>query len=131
MNLNEMRALIEQIEYKPGWSILFALDKKSGGRPYIQVCGRTQDSRYMNDPTLVNWRGAKAYLSEHMCVNEIVEEAFHLLQRAEIHELKEWFRFDGEVIHSPHQDPRELAVFMYRNPRAINVRENAMSMKEL
>lgn len=125
-----MQALIEQITYKPGWSLLFALDKKFGGRPYIQVCGRTQDSRYPNDPTLVNWRGAKSYLSEHMCVNEIVQEAFTLFERAEIHELKEWFRFNGEVIHSPHQDPRELARFMAQNPLAINIRENAMSMEE-
>jgi hypothetical protein len=123
---DEFEDIIEAITYKPGWYFRTGLEED---RMWVQV-GVTEEAEISFDPIAgkkVPWRGAKHFLSKHMCRNEVVSTVFHAIERAEMHEAREWFRYKGSSIFNPHLDPDALAVFAKRLVN-FNVRENAMSM---
>jgi hypothetical protein len=120
--------LISQITYKPGWYFRTGIE---GDRMWFQV-GVTEEAEISFDPIAgkkVAWRGAKHWLSEHMCRNEIVSLVFHAIERAEMHEVREWFRYKKRAIFNPHLDPDALAELASK-ARNFNTRENAMTMEE-
>lgn len=125
---HEFEAIIAAITYKPGWYIRTGLEDT---RMWLQV-GVTEEAEIAFDPIegkKVPWRGAKHYLSEHMCRNEVVSLVFHAIERAEMHEVREWFRYKGRSIFNPHLDPDRLAEFASKKIN-FNVRKDAMTMKE-
>jgi hypothetical protein len=120
--------IIDSITYKPGWYIRTGVEE---GRMWLQV-GVTEEAEISFDLVAgkkMPWCGAKHFLSEHMCRNEIVSTAFHAIERAELHELREWFRYRGTSIFNPHLDPDAL-VEVARYAKNFNTRENAMTMQE-
>lgn len=122
------KQIIEQITYKPGWYFRTGVEDD---RMWVQV-GVTTDAEISYDvieKKRVGWRGAKHWLSEHMCRNEIVSTVHHAIERAEMHELNEWFRYKGRAIHNPHLDP-DVLVEVASKKSSFNTRENAMSMEE-
>lgn len=122
----EFGMLIASITYKPGWYFRAGVE---GTRMWYQV-GVTKEAEISFDPiegTKVPWRGAKHYLSEHMCRNEIVTGVKHAIDRAEMHEVNEWFRYKGKSIYNPHLDPDSL-VEVAKYAKNFNTRENAMTM---
>lgn len=124
----EFGLLIGRITYKPGWYFRSGIEE---GRMWFQV-GVTEEAEISFDPIAgkkVPWRGAKHYLSPHMCRNEIVTGVKHAIDRAEMHEVNEWFRYKGKPIYNPHLDPDAL-VEVARWARNFNTRENAMTMDE-
>jgi hypothetical protein len=127
MNLPEMKALVEQCSYKPGWYIKF------GGhdRPFIQVCVDACTEAALSPFTGMReaWKGGKRYLSEHMCRQEVVSAVFGAIKDAEEHEMREWFKYKGRAIFNPHIDPDALASLVAKKAN-LNLRENAMSMDE-
>lgn len=126
MNYAEIKTIIELITYKPGWSIILGQDS-SGGRPYIQIGAATPDS---TDPSnVVPWKSAKHYLSPFMCRQEVVGTVYHAIERAELHEMNEFFRYKGASIYNPHLDPDALAE-LARHRSAFNMRVDSMSMQE-
>lgn len=129
MNFEEMKAIVDMVTYKPGWRILLDLDKEDGGRPYLQVeVDETTEAAmdaHKRDGSRVGWRGGKRYLSKHMCEQEIVGACFGVIHDAEMHELREWFRFDNASIYNPHINPFVL-VPLAKKASSFNVRKNAM-----
>jgi len=126
---DEFSAIIAEITYKPGWYFRVGYDDYT--RMWIQV-GVTEEAEISFDPIegkKVTWRGAKHFLSEHMCRNEIVSTVFHAIERAEMHEVKEWFRYKKRAIFNPHLDPDALASLAGKAIN-FNTRENAMTMEE-
>ena len=124
----EFLSILAEIEYKPGWYLRAGIEP---GRMWIQV-GVTKEAEISFDRQAgkkVPWRGAKHYLSPHMCRNEIVSMAYHAFERAELHEVKEWFRYRGKSIYNPHLDPDAL-VEVAKWKKNFNTRENAMTMEE-
>ncbi len=129
----EFEGIISRIEYKPGWYFRTGVE---GSRMWFQV-GVTDEAEISFDPIegkKVPWRGAKHYLSPHMCRNEIVSLVFHAIERAEMHEVKEWFRYAPEgkkprAIFNPHLDPDALAALASKAAN-FDTRENAMTMDE-
>lgn len=120
--------IIDQITYKPGWYFRTGVEE---GRMWVQV-GVTEEAEISFDPIAgkkVPWRGAKHFLSEHMCRNEIVSTVFHAIERAEMHEVREWFRYKKRAIFNPHLDPDALAELASK-AKNFNTRENAMTMEE-
>ena len=75
------------------------------------------------------WKSGKTYLSTYMCRQEIVSAVYGAIERAELHEVREWFRYDGVSIFNPHLDPDVLAAIA-RKKSSFNVRQNAMTMVE-
>jgi len=124
----EFGAIIGQITYKPGWYFRVGID---GDRMWVQI-GVTEEAEISFDPIAGKknpWRGGKHYLSPHMCRQEVVGIVFHALERAEMHELKEWFRYKGRSIYNPHLDPDKLVELAAKIDN-FNVRENVMTMEE-
>jgi hypothetical protein len=124
----EFQSKLDEISYKPGWYIRTGIEP---GRMWVQV-GVTEDAEISFDPIegkKVPWRGVKLYLSQHMCRQEIVSLVYHAIERAELHEVKEWFRYKSRSIYNPHLDPDVLAE-VAKWAKNFNVRENAMTMDE-
>lgn len=120
--------IIDQITYKQGWYFRTGIEDN---RMWVQV-GVTENAEISYDPIegkRVAWRGAKHYLSLHMCRNEIVGIVFHAIERAEMHEVREWFRYKRRAIFNPHLDPDAL-VELASKAANFNTRENAMTMEE-
>jgi len=130
MTIDEMEALILDCEYKPGWVIGFS---NEGDRPYIQLMITVLSDASLDsakrDGTRTPWKSGKRYLSLHMCRQEIVGAVFGLIKDAEMHEIHEWFRFEGASIYNPHLDPVVLAR-VARQKSSFNVRQNPMNMEE-
>jgi hypothetical protein len=124
----EFGAIIGQITYKPGWYFRVGIE---GERMWVQI-GVTAEADISFDPIEGKknpWRGAKHYLSQHMCRQEIVSTVHHAIERAELHEVNEWFRYKKRAIYNPHLDPDKLADFAAKWDN-FNVRENTMTMEE-
>lgn len=120
--------IIAEITYKPGWYFRVGFD---ANRLWFQV-GVTEEAEISFDPIAgkkVPWRGAKHYMSPHMCRNEIVSMVHHAIERAELHEVNEWFRYKGASIFNPHLDPDAL-VEVARFLKNFDTRDNAMTMEE-
>ena len=64
-----------------------------------------------------------------MCRQEIVAAVYGAIEKAELHEIREFFRYKGASIFNPHLDPDVLAE-VAKKKSSFNVRENAMSMIE-
>lgn len=124
----EFAKILGQITYKPGWYFRNGIED---GRMWVQV-GVTEEAEIAFDPIAgekVPWRGAKHYLSPHMCRQEIVSTVLHAIERAEMHEVHEWFRYKGRSIYNPHLDPDALVV-VAKFARNFNTRDNAMTMSD-
>jgi hypothetical protein len=128
----EMREIVEAISYKPGWTIVFA-DPGKGKRPYVQLeVDEASDASldaHKRDGIRTPWRSGKRYLSQYMCNQEIVGAVFGAIHDAEMHELREWFRFRGASIYNPHLNP-EVLVPVARKASSFVTRVNAMSVEE-
>ena len=126
----EFRGIVDAITYKPGWSFLLGRD---GERWFLQASVSTE-SDLTADPTRrtadrTPWKSGKRYLSPFMCRQEVVGVVFSLIQDAEMHEVREWFRYRGASIFNPHLDPDVLAQVAGRRA-SFCVRADAMGMAE-
>lgn len=120
----EMIDLVDAITYKPSWCINAIMDLD--GELYVQVEATTLDSLTLEPST---WKGGKHYLSQWMCRQEIVGVVFSAIEKAELHEMREFFRYKGASIYNPHLDPDAL-VAVAKKACNFNVRDNAMTMTE-
>ncbi|QIG68290.1 hypothetical protein EVB57_013 [Rhizobium phage RHph_Y1_20] len=131
LTIGQIEELVGSCSYKPGWTVHLHGD---GDRPYIQIEVSVEAEASMESagPTKgrrSSWNGSKVYLSQHMCRQEIVSAVYGAIERAELHEIREWFRYRGASIFNPHLDPDVLAE-VARKKSSFNVRANAMSMDE-
>lgn len=120
----QMLAIVSNITYKPTWTINCHCEPD--GELYVQILATTLDSITLQPST---WRGGKHYLSQWMCRQEVVGVVFSAIEKAEMHEMREFFRYKGASIYNPHLDPDAL-VAVAKQAKNFNMRENAMSMKE-
>ena len=123
MLYSEIKTLVDACSYKPGWSITLHLD---GSRPYIQIEATTIDSQTLEP---CQWKSGKTYLSLHMCRQEVVAAVYATIEKAELHEIREFFRYKGASIFNPHLDPDALAE-LAKKRSSFNLRENPMTMQE-
>lgn len=126
MEFEEILDIVESISYKKGWDIRLHVPAGINSNPYVQVSATTPCSM-TGEPT--PWKSGKQYLSWHMCKQEIVSAVYGLIERAELHECREFFRYKGASIFNPHLDPDVLAQ-VARKKESFCVRENAMTMYE-
>lgn len=129
----EFQEYVDAITYKPGWYMRTGVELggPDGSRMWVQI-GVTEEAEISWDPIAgkkVPWRGGKHYLSKHMCRQEIVGTIHHAFQRAEMHEMNEWFRYKGRSIYNPHLDPDALVEVAAR-AKNFNTRVNAMTMED-
>ncbi len=95
--LHNIRTIVGVIEYKDWW---FRVSDDPQDL-WLQVCFNAPDTitGEIALQTCRKWR-----LSEWMTDTEIVDAAYLAIERAEIHEIKEHFKFDGVLVFNPHLD---------------------------
>lgn len=123
LTVEQIKEIVSAITYKPDWIIHL---KDDGERMYVQIEATTLDS-ITKEPC--SWKSGKTYLSPFMCRQEIVGAVFGAIEKAEIHEMREFFRYKGASIYNPHLDPDVLAE-VAKKKESFNVRDNAMDMVE-
>lgn len=120
MDFLAINAILEEITYKGGWKVkCYSQDD----RPYIQVC--VTGGVCSQTGARTDWKGAKRWLSFHMCRQEIVGAAFACIKDAEEHEMREFFRYKGRAIYNPHLNPDAL-VELARDKKNFVYREDSM-----
>ena len=129
MDIEQISNIVDEITYKPNWDIaLYAIPiSPEQYSLYIQLEVFNQIDSVTRKTT--SWKSGKRYLSEFMCRQEIVGAVYGLIETAEIHEMREWFRYKGASIYNPHIDPDKLAELASKKEN-FNCRQNAMSMEE-
>lgn len=127
MNIHQILHIVSQVTYKPNWCFRVKREGDRSGRPYIQV--EVTDTLDSVTGEATWWRGGKHYLSFHMCRQEVVGVCYKAIQEAEVHEMREWFRYRGASIYNPHIDPDAL-VEVCRDKANFVMRNNAMTMEE-
>src|ERR1044072_6984366 len=60
------------------------------------------------DDTGTRQHGRKWYISQHMCLSEVVQTCLKAILTAVEHEVREQFTFDGQAVYSPHLDAEQL-----------------------
>lgn len=123
LTVEQIQEIVAACTYKPDWKINLHDD---GERMYIQIEAKSLDSQTLQP---CGWKSGKTYLSPFMCRQEIVGAVFSAIEKAEIHEMREFFRYRGASIFNPHLDPDVLAQ-VAKKKESFNVRDNAMSMEE-
>ncbi len=146
-----VRSILDNVEYRRHggtWSLYLGVD---GDRLYMQVkcAGASFDEMlprleaanvcalfatddevracfFKHFPDEGPWTGRKWMLSPHMVLSEIVSTAYAAYERAELHEIKEAFRYKGAAVMGPHQHMDELADLMNRGILHDEVRSNGM-----
>jgi hypothetical protein len=124
MNINDMSIIVKSIKYKANWFIMFWQDSIG---PFVQL--RVENSLCSITGKVTDWKSSKIYLTEFMSRQEIVGSVFGLIERAELHEMREFFRYKGRAIYNPHIDP-DVLVEIASKAENFNCRENSMSMVE-
>lgn len=123
----ELKQIIDNISYKPGWTILLNTIE----RPFIQLSvDETSDATLdsvKRDGTRIAWKSGKRYISQFMCRQEIVGLVFALIKDAELHEVHEWFRYRDTSIYNPHLDP-DILVDVASKKESFCVREDSMTL---
>jgi hypothetical protein len=130
MTPSEILEIVSAITYKPGWTIHSSIEDDMV-TIQIGVDETTEAALDASNPhsPRIPWRGGKKFLTRHMCRQEIVGACFGMIQDAESHEMREWFRYRGASIYNPHLDPDAL-VPVAQKKASFNVRDNAMTMIE-
>jgi hypothetical protein len=126
MTHDEIKLLIEACSYRPHWQ--FYADTKG---PMVAFQIGCTEMRSIQDPrhpdVYTPWKSGKKFISPHACRQEVIALVFESIVAAEMHEVREWFRYKGASIFNPHLDPDALRS-VARLAASFNVRENAMTM---
>lgn len=124
----EFQALARECLYKPGWVILCKQDNRG---VYVQISVSTEAEASTSPFTgkKESWKGAKHYMSPHMCDSEVVGTIFGAIKQAEEHEMREWFVFAKRRIFNPHISVWALHDVAGKK-KNLDLRKNAMSMEE-
>ena len=108
-SLADIQAIVDRIEYKDWIFRVLTLDRNEVGD-----LGFLLQARWMA-PDAENFRGEaiqqisrKWFISAYSCEREIVDTAWALIERAEIHEAQEFFKYQGEAIFNRHIRPEAL-----------------------
>lgn len=92
--------LVSRISYKPGWSFTLGQDRVIQDYTWLEVRAQVRDSR--NPEQTVEFV-MKRIMPEYLTTPALfLKWVKHVLTEAEIHEMREFFRFDGELVDDPH-----------------------------
>lgn len=98
-----LKELIEQVQYKPGWSFHVAEPDGLQG-PYLFIEVEVANA-YDPDKTVILYINSPipSLIKTHA---NFFEWVMWRIRQAEIHELMEFYRVDGEIYLDPHQELR-------------------------
>lgn len=98
----DFKAMVSRIKYKPGWTFSVETLSWHGGDPdsTLSITASVYDSRNLDDRVEFTMR---RIIPEFIVdQNTFLSWFKSVLKEAEFHELREFFRFDGELVDDPH-----------------------------
>jgi hypothetical protein len=117
--LDRLQQLLKKVSYKPGYILNVQRLPETGDHLYqfqpnaifqFSILHSEPDS---NDPSTINMYSFGARLSNHQLEGmpdvRILQWIYHQLVQREVHEVKEWFKFDGINVYEPHPNKQEDA----------------------
>jgi hypothetical protein len=127
LDVHQKIELIEAISYKPGWTISCWSEEDGSVGVQVSVDETTDASldSLHGGRVRTPWKSGKRYISRWACSQEVVGAVYGLIEDAETHEMREWFRFRGASIYNPHIDP-EVLVGVARRADSFVIRVDAM-----
>ena len=94
---------ISKITFRPGHALEVDRDERG---IWFEVTHYRPDS--VTDE--MGWgRGGRRYVQEHWTASDLIRNIYGAFLAYEEHEVREFFRYEGEKIFSPHMDLVELA----------------------
>lgn len=113
--LERVRSLLSKVTYKPGW-IITAYPHQYFNKPkddfyrfhdtseiIIRVVCLQPDTISGRETEIAHHRTIHSFDLEHMKDHQIVEYLIAgAIREMELHEMDEWFKFDGEHVRDPH-----------------------------
>lgn len=116
MTHEEVWEILQKISYKPGWSFDF---EESSFRT-ITVAATVKNSR--DNPL---WEELTMRMSvpfdPRMTKKEFLFQVMRIVAEIELHEVQEFFRYDGKVIFDPHTIPYVPAPLRIERSHAFDV----------
>ena len=108
LSYESLAELVSRISYKPGWSFKLGRDgavfQCDTYTLFIQA--QVPDSR---DPEQIVEFVMKRMVPEYLHDEDMfLKWVKHTLTEAEVHEMREFFRFDGELVDDPHKAVKVL-----------------------
>lgn len=92
-------SVVERISYKPGWTLAVEPCAQVSGWLWLKAHSIESDSR-REGVSRDQWR---TYLiAAHQTVGKVLASVRQAIRTWELHEVDEWFCFDGERTHDPH-----------------------------
>lgn len=106
--LERVRSLLKKVTYKPGWEITADWDGYPYGRidPFtilLKVACPQPDTVTGEMTTIHHQMAASVFTIEHMKDGDILSYLVaRSIHQMEMHEMDEWFKFDGIHVKDPH-----------------------------
>jgi hypothetical protein len=127
MTHGEIALCIQNCSYRQGW--FFEVDVTGPLVTFQLACIEERSTQDPRDASVFTpWKTGKKHISPQSCRQEVVALVYESIVAAEMHEIREWFRYKGAAIFNPHLDP-DVLHGVARKASSFNVRENAMDMK--
>lgn len=94
-----VQSVIERIRYKRGWTLTVLPCPTTPGWLWLQAESIEPDSRSEG----VSRNQVRTYLiATYQTIPKVLASVRQAIQTWELHEVDEWFIFDGERVHDPH-----------------------------
>lgn len=119
LNYESVSAIVSRITYK-AWEFI-VLKKGDGFLLQPQFLAWDHTNPKATEPVWQKCR--KWYVSSHSCEAEVVRTVYKAIEAAELHELQEHFKFDGQSIFGPHVSPEDLALVLALGFVGLNERK--------
>lgn len=97
LTVAEMRAVLAEVSYRPGWT--FSLEEGAPEGPHVFIVATVVNS-YRPDETVD--LGIRSPLPPFRTVDDMLLWLAWRLRRVEDHESREWFRYGGGLVDDPH-----------------------------
>lgn len=103
LSTDQIRSCLERFEYKPGWSVSVFDDAFEGQKIRIVAEG-LQDSY---NPGQTIDLGVNSFLAPVMDEWDLKRWLYWRISRIELHELREFLKWDGHLVWDPHAPEKE------------------------
>lgn len=106
LTFEQADGLVRRFTYKPGFDIHLADDWDGGENTAVLVVeGEVTDARDPEHDTVVMFR-RRLHL-DTMYPDMLTEAVHHACRELELHEVKEWLKFDGKYVTNPHPEEKK------------------------